>query len=386
MAKMALSGAGLGLTALASPALARPRVSRSEALTIEADEQGGHLNYMTWPGYDADSVLEPFQTRYNCEINCDLLTLDPVAIRRLKAGATRQFHLITLNNCWAKDMFRDGLIVELDNAIYRPFFECMISRYRWPFDWAMSPDDRLLGIPQRYGPYNFVINKKVISKETAQSEGWNLFLDPKNKGRWALLSWDNWVLYHICQSVGVYPFKVHTDQEMAQVGKAAYTWFRNAKFHTENEVRINQALVNKEIGWYCCGGIYTSSPPRRSGRWEIEAVTPRTGAMAGGKGGIVWTELTSIVNNPHPSPLANDFLAYMQEPEASYHIAMAESTHNPIANMASPHVMKKFSYHDLKSIQFDTLEEDMSYCEDYNYNPDFNKMMRFYRRAKAAKS
>ena len=35
--------------------------------------------------------------------------------------------------------------------------------------------------------------------------------------------------------------------------------------------------------------------------------------MAGGKGGIAWIEITSAVNNPQLSPLAADFLEYVQD-------------------------------------------------------------------------
>ena len=57
----------------------------------------------------------------------------------------------------------------------------------------MADDGNLLGMPQRYGPFNFVVNSKAISKKTAQEEGWNLFLDPKNKEKWA----------RICLAVGL---------------------------------------------------------------------------------------------------------------------------------------------------------------------------------------
>ena len=107
--------------------------------------------------------------------------------------------------------------------------------------------------------------------------------------------------------------------------------------------------------------------------------------MKDGAGGIVWMELTNVINNPNPSPLADDFLAYLQEPEVAYLVAMADSTHNPVANMGDPEVFKKFTKNDLQSIQWDDLEEDLKYCEDYAENPDYHQMMRFYRKAKAAR-
>jgi spermidine/putrescine transport system substrate-binding protein len=107
--------------------------------------------------------------------------------------------------------------------------------------------------------------------------------------------------------------------------------------------------------------------------------------MGHGGGGIVWMELTNVINNPKHNTLADDFVAYLQEPDVSYLVAMADSTHNPVANMGDPKVLAKFSKSDLNSFQWDDLPEDLKYCEDYSENPDYHKMMRFYRRAKAAR-
>ena len=58
--------------------------------------------------------------------------------------------------------------------------------------------------------------------------------------------------------------------------------------------------------------------------------------MEGGKGGISWIEVTSVVNNPQISPLAPDFLAYVQDPTVAHTVAFAEGTFNPVAQMAQP--------------------------------------------------
>ncbi|NIQ37846.1 MAG: twin-arginine translocation signal domain-containing protein [Proteobacteria bacterium] len=378
--------AGLGSIALGRRAWAAKDIEGGqEVFQVGEEEKGGTLNLFVWNGYDADGVLNPFRKRYDCKINVELLTDDPDAIMKLKAGATRQFNILVLNNVWSRGMYKDGLIKPLDIETFKPYFKFFPSRFQWPYEWAMAEDGNLLGMPQRYGPFNFVISTKGISKETAQEEGWNLFNDPKNKGKWALLNWDNWVLYQMSQAAGVYPFRKHTDEELKKVEEIAFKWFKNAKFVTESEVEANNALINREIDFYVCGGNYTASPPRREGRLEVTAITPRHGPMKGGGGGIVWMELTNVINNPKFNALADDFVAYLQEPDVAYLVAMADSTHNPVANMGDPKVFGKFTKKELDSFQWDDLEEDLKYCEDYNENPDYHKMMRFYRRAKAAR-
>ncbi len=100
-----------------------------EIFVADKDELGQELNLFVWNGYDADGVLNPFRKRYDCKINVELLTDDPDAIMKLKAGATRQFHILVLNNCWSRGMYKDGLIKPLDKNTFEPFFKDYPSRY-----------------------------------------------------------------------------------------------------------------------------------------------------------------------------------------------------------------------------------------------------------------
>ena len=69
--------------------------------------------------------------------------------------------------------------------------------------------------------------------------------------------------------------------------------------------------------------------------------------MAGGKGGISWIEITSVVNNPQLSPLAAEFLDYVQDPEMAHTVAFAEGTFNPVAQMGNPDCFKLFTKEEL---------------------------------------
>ena len=94
---------------------------------------------------------------------------------------------------------------------------------------------------------------------------------------------------------------------------------------------MNQSLVSGEIDFHLTGGTYSASPARADGHPNIRGITPKKGPMAGGKGGISWIEVTStVVNNPELSPLAVEFLEYVQEPEVAHTVAFAEGTFNPV--------------------------------------------------------
>ena len=87
----------------------------------------------------------------------------------------------------------------------------------------------------------------------------------------------------------------------------------------------------------------------------------------------MWVELTSLVNNPQLSPLATDFLQYVQDPEIAHTVAFAEGTFNPVAQMGNPECLKLFSKEELDAIQYDSLEEEMSRSRAYDIVPDYDK-------------
>ena len=157
--------------------------------------------------------------------------------------------------------------------------------------------------------------------------------------------------------------------------------FNGAKLLTDDLVAMNLALINGEIDAYFTGGTYTASPARFDGYKNVRGITPNSGPMDG-KGGIVWIELTSVVNHPEVSPLAEEFLAYIQRPDVSKNVAFAEGTYNPVTQMGDSDVLGAFNADELDAIQWDSLEEEMARSQDYDINPDYAEMYDHYSAAK----
>lgn len=93
-------------------------------------------------------------------------------------------------------------------------------------------------------------------------------------------------------------------------------------------------------------------------------------------------EITSLVNNPNLSPLANDFLKYVQEPEIAHRVAFAEGTFNPVSQMGNPECFKLFTKDELAAIQWDSLGEEMERCVAYDIVPEFDQALEMISAAK----
>lgn len=368
---------GAGALAFAGPMAGVQRAA--------AQDRSKELNILCWEGYNSAQVLDPFRSGQGATVKAESLTNDPTMINRLRAGETNVWDLINVNNPWArKVMMPEKLIKPLDRATFEPFFDKMLPDFKAPYRWAMSDDGKdLLGMAQRFGPYSFVVNTNKVSRATAEDQGWNLWNDAANDGKYGILESDDWNVFCIFMVAGINPFKMHTPEELAKFDETAKRVFKGAKL-IGDIATMNQALVSGEIDFHMTGGTYSVSPARADGHPELRGITPKSGAIDG-KGGISWIEITSTVNNPNLSPLATEFLKYVQAPDVAHVVAFAEGTFNPVSQMGNPECFSRFTKEELDAIQWDSLEEEMARSAEYDIVPDYDKALDLMTAAKRAR-
>ena len=374
--RQVLQGIGAGALALGA----------GSALTGRA-QAADNLAMLTWDGYVDPRVLDGFTDQYGTGIDYELHTSDPDSVNKLRAGETRIWDIINLNNPWAREMmWPEGLIVELDRARFEPYFEAMLPMFQPPYKWAMSLDnEHLLGVCQRVDTFDFVVNTDVVSADMAKDEGWDLFNNPDMAGRYGILAYDNWNIMHICMAAGLHPFKEKTDDQVATFEETARRLINGAKMISDDFVAVNLAVVNGEIDMYFGGGTYSISSARLDGLTNLYHVVPKSGP-ADGKGGINWIELNSVVNNPDLHPQAMDWMEYILQPDTSYAVATAGGFLLPVGQMAQPELLDKFSAEELDSFQWDEFDYRISHSVEYDVVPDYNRLYDIYTAARREKS
>lgn len=364
-------------------AMGGPLALSNKAFAAGRDKE---LNILCWEGYNSAQVLDPFRKLKGATVKAESATNDPTMINRLRAGETSVWDLINVNNPWARKMlWPEKLIKPLDRATFEPYFAKMMPEFKAPFRWSMSDDGKdLLGMAQRFGPYSFVVNTDKISRKTAEDQGWDLWNDKALSGRYGIQESDDWNVFDLFMVAGINPFKIHTEAELAKFDETARRVFKGAKL-IGDMATMNQALVSGEIDFYLTGGTYSVSPARADGFLNLRGITPLKGAIDG-KGGIMWIEVTSLVANPKPAPLATEFLKYVQQPEVAHTVAFAEGTFNPVAQMGNPDCLKLFSKKELDAIQWDSLTEEMARSAAYDIVPDYDKALDLMTAAKRSRT
>jgi spermidine/putrescine transport system substrate-binding protein len=346
-------------------------------------DRNDQMNILCWEGYNSDEVLGPFRdANSGATVRAESGTSDPDMINKLRAGEVNVWDLINVNQPWASaQLYPEKLIKPLNKDRFMPYFERMLPEFSGPYPLAFADDGELIGMPQRYGPFSFVVNTDKISRGMAEDQGWKLFLDPGLNQRYGILTYDNWNIMHMCLTGDQNPFDPMDDAGLETFKGTAEAVFAGAKLLTDDLVAMNTALINGEIDAYFTGGTYTASPARLDGATNIRGITPNSGPVDG-KGGVVWIELTSAVNNPDPSILAEDFLEFVQDPEICKAVSFAEGTYNPVSQMGDSKVFAQYDEDELDAIQWDSLGEEMARSLDYQVVASYDKLNEIYNAAK----
>jgi spermidine/putrescine transport system substrate-binding protein len=368
------------------------------AQTKDALARGGFrdpLNLHSWEGYTDEPVLDPFMRETGASVNAQMLISDPAAVNNLRSGGTSTWDVINLNNAWQRKLlYPEGLIVPLDRAKFEPLYAMNMPGFGWPYPWAMDEaGEQLLGMIQRYGPSGMAVNGDLIDPATLETGGYMEMIEGA-AGEYGILDYEDWVIMHTCMAAGFSPFRAHTDDEMGRYEELIFKVVANAKKISDDATTLARDMITGEIVGTFPGSLYSVSAARYEGETQIQCVVPeqgieetRTAEDPMGKSGVVWIEITSLVANPDPTPLAEAFLIYCHTPEAAFRVAArAPGTLNPVVQMGAPEVMDRFGGDELEAIQWgkggEWVNRLVSRCLDFDIIPEYDAMHDLYTEAK----
>jgi len=337
---------------------------------------------MCWEGYELPSITKTFEQRCEVEIKATTLLSDSLAVSDLLSAKNLDIDVLNINNAYVRDKLNPlGLIKRLDKNRFENYLQNIHPIYSSLLPWSYCHDGELIGIGQRFGPFNLVVNTHSISESVARDQGFNLANDPANTNRFGILDYPDFNVFHICIGAELNPFSELDPAQLEDFDRVANNWCERAHMITNDHHALNAALINGDIDFYISGGTYTASPARLAGYDNIVAIVPERGPIDG-KGGIVFSEITSVLERADGSPHAESFLSYLLEPDTAVKIAFTKGTCNPVAQMGDPCVFNAFSKPQLKAIQWDDLESDLDRCSHYQIPPNNSQLLSLLASAK----
>ncbi|MCP4769211.1 MAG: hypothetical protein GY875_23505 [Gammaproteobacteria bacterium] len=163
---------------------------------------------LCWEGYGADPVTRRFKQASGFELDTETLLSDAAIADALLDGGHPQCDILNINNAYIRDCLEPaGMVQALDDELNASYRSSIHPLYEPFLPWSYNGNGDLIGIGQRYGPFNLVINTDVISRASAEDQGFNLVDDPCFAHRYAILDYPDFNLFHICIGAGLNPFQ-----------------------------------------------------------------------------------------------------------------------------------------------------------------------------------
>lgn len=338
------------------------------------------MNLLCWEGYEADSILGEFTRRFGVDAHAQTLLGDSATAHALLARRDQRFDVLNINNPWIRDFLcPHGLIKTLPEERFATTLDKLLPAFAPLSQWARNEAGDLVGVCQRFGAFNLVVNTDRIDRQSAEDQGFEL---ANQRDRpFGILCYDDFNLFHICIGAGLNPFVRLDERELDLFSATATDWFSRASKISDDHHQLNRALLSGEIDFYISGGVYTVSAARLAGHLNLRAITPDRGSIDG-RGGIVFAEVSSVLEHAGNPAAAMDFLGFIVQPEIALRIALSKNTLNPVAQMGDPAVLARFNRQQLDAIQWDSLSADLAKSAMYRIPPSHDHLHQRLRSAR----
>jgi spermidine/putrescine transport system substrate-binding protein len=344
------------------------------------------LRILGWEGYDDPGLIALFRERTGIAVELDAHISDFDAAERVLTGVGA-WDLVNINSPFVRDvLLSTGHIEELRSKRLRAAAAAPMSPVFQELNrWGAASDGAPIGVCQRFGPFNLVINTNAVSVEVGEDQSFALAREPRFAGRYGILDYEDFNVIHIAIAAGLDPFVRMSDQQVEAFSLTAEAWYSRAAMVTSDHHALNRALVCRDIDFHLGGGVYTCSSARLSGYTQLRSVTPRRGSGAG-LGGISFVEVNALLASSQKMAEATSFLEYLVQPETALRACLAGGSVNPVLQMMEPSVFAQFTVAHLDAMQWETLEEDLSRCGQYRVVPDYLRLRTVLRAARSAKA
>jgi spermidine/putrescine transport system substrate-binding protein len=337
------------------------------------------MKLQCWEGYERAEFLAPFEQASGVEVDATTLISDGATAHTIASGDSAP-DLLNINNAWVRDFLdRHGLIHHLPDQFAQAMSVLDHSQIgRRVQSWCHDTAGNCIGVAQRFGSFNLVVNTQKISRSTAENQGFALAQDRSLTKRFGVLLFDDFNLFHLCIAAGHNPFIVLDSAALHDVEQTARLWIERAALVTDDPLQLNRSIADGAIDFYLSGGVYTASPLRRDGLLHVRGITPASGPIDG-KGAIAFYEINSILKSSTLHAQALQFLQYLLSADACERIAMTPNTCNPLVQMVDPSIMARFDRQAIEVMQWPGLDEEIARSADYQLMPSRTQVLEIWR-------
>ncbi|MDP2118614.1 MAG: PotD/PotF family extracellular solute-binding protein [Hoeflea sp.] len=335
------------------------------------------LNYMCWEGYNAPSILDPFQADKDVTIAIDLITDSAGGFAKLAAGASRDFDLVSSDSPWIQRMGPAGFCRFIDDADFAEQYADFYPQFAAPFE-PLQFEGKATGLPTRWGWVGPTVNTKFDTLEAWSS--YAPVFDSAYKDKICLLDWGDWPIMPLALYAGVNPYEELDEAALGEVRKVLRAAFKNTRAIVGDLAIAQKGLLDGSFRALIGGGTYCTSSLRLKGHDYIQSIVPEP--KDGLKQGIIWMEATGLIDNGKNSAVAAEFLKYIVSPEVAKQLAITEATCNLVPNAKAEAL---FSEEEKKALQMDYMWTAWENSQFHTVAPNIDDMLAIWQEELAAR-
>jgi spermidine/putrescine transport system substrate-binding protein len=310
---------GLGAaTAAGAGASVLPRMARGAT----------PMGYACWEGYNAPSIVEPFEAANDVKMNIDVIIDDPSAFGKLIAGGHRDTDVVTLDAPWIQRMGPAGLCEYLDIADYEDTYANFYPEFAHPFEPLMD-EGKITGLPTRWGWIGPMFNTNYTSWDYWKD--YTPAFDPANRDKIAVMDFGDYPILIMAQHAGINPYVKLDNSEINEIRMVLRHLFENTRLLVGDLTLLQKGLVDGSIATGVGCGNYCVSGARYGGHMEITSRVPEP-LDNGFKRGAIWLEATAIVTEPNNPEAAHNWIKWCADTEVCKILSLGDITSPPTPN------------------------------------------------------
>ena len=260
------------------------------------------INVFNAGEYIGEDVVGNFEIMYNAKVNYDMFESNEMMYTKLLGGSS--YDVLVPSDYMIEQLLDEKMLQKIDrNAMTN---SDGLDPYVVEMQKAFDPDLEY-SIPYFWGSVGIVYNRTTVDEEELKREGWNIFKNPKYKGRIFFYDSQRDGFMVAFKALG-YSMNTDNPQEIQE----AYEWLREMNATMEpayvtDEIIDGMVNAEKDIAlMYSGDAAYTMYENMDMGWYEPD------------QGTNIWIDAMVIPANATCAPLANEFINYIISYDVQY--------------------------------------------------------------------
>lgn len=284
------------------------------------------LNVYNWGEYISEDTIPMFEQKYGVKVNYSLYDSNEAMYTKLVASGN--YDVIVPSDYMIERLIKENQLAKLDRKLITNFDQLSPASLKRDFD----PNNDY-SIPYFWGNVGIVYDKTLIDPKDVESQGWEVFKNPKYKGKIYLYDSERDSFMMAFKALG-YSMNTESEEEI----KKAYEWLSDIQHNMEPAYATDEAIDGLTTGEKAMGLMYNG---------DATTITKENSKMAffvPKQGTNYWLDGLAIPKSSKCQELAHKFIDFMISKDIA--IANAKTVGYAPANDAAMKELANTEYKD----------------------------------------